>query len=88
MAGRTARLAAERCGVDEETAEAVLQSFWGAVKEAVKMARVDGLDPRKPCAGVRVWGLGTFLVKPGRRPTKLERVEARKRRERRLKGDK
>lgn len=88
MAGRTARLAAEKCGVDEETAEAVLQSFWCAVKEAVKRAHVDGLDPRRPCAGVRVWGLGTFLVKPGRRPTKPERVEARKRRASRLKGEK
>lgn len=87
MAGRTARRAAERCGVDEATAEAVLQSFWGAVKDAVKRAHGEGLDPRRPCAGVRVWGLGTFLVKPGRRPTKPERVEARKRRARKIKGE-
>ena len=88
MAGRIARLAAKRCGVDEATAEAILQSFWVAVKDAVKRAHEEGLDPRKPCAGVRVWGLGTFLVKPGRRPTKLERVDARKRRIKKIKGEK
>lgn len=87
MASRTARLAAERCGADEATVEAVLVSFWGGVKAALKEAHDNGDDPRRPCAGVLVGGLGTFRVKPGKRPGLMERIEARKRRERRLKGE-